>query len=327
MGTGGPLKDRECAGDHDKGSVMADQTTVLVAEDDTASREIMGRLLQRSGYRVLAARDGAEAAELMTGEVRVAVLDWMMPGMDGLALCRRIKSTPETACTYAIMVTAKAEKADLVAALAAGADDYMSKPVDHDELLARVRAAERIAEREVSLTSAYREISGRACRDSLTGLHNRRHFDDALSEAVDGARVTEGALSLLMLDVDHFKQVNDVYGHHVGDEVLRKIADAVAGQVRGRLDTVARYGGDELAVIAPGTLVVGASILAERILRHVAQVRVKAADHLISVTVSIGTAALTAQILGADDPVTALIEEADMRLYQAKHAGRNRVAA
>ena len=307
--------------------MMADQTTILVAEDDIASRRIMVKLLERSGYNVLAANDGVEAAQMMSSEVGLAVLDWMMPGLDGLALCRLTKSSPETADTYVLMVTAKTEKSDMVAALDAGADDYMTKPVDHDELLARVRAAERIAEREHSLRSAYRKVRSAAKRDALTGLYNRGQFDRVLVEEIERSAATGDALCLLMFDLDHFKLVNDIHGHHVGDLVLKEVAAVLSEQVREGADTVARYGGEELAIIAPSTSPLCGMQLAERIRKKVALLRIPAEGQLVSVTISVGLGAYNDHIGGSPDPVTALIEEADMRLFQAKHAGRNRVAA
>jgi len=306
---------------------MADQTTILVAEDDAASRVIMVRLLERSGYRVLAASDGVEAVQMMSAEVGVAVLDWMMPRLDGLALCRVTKSSAETADTYVLMVTAKTEKLDTIAALDAGADDYMTKPVDHEELLARVRTAGRTAERERAMRSAYLEVRDEAKRDALTGLFNRGHFDRVLAAEVERSAVTGDALCLLMLDLDHFKRINDTHGHHVGDLVLKEAARAMADEARSGADTVARYGGEELAIIAPSTSPLCGMQLAERIRKKIALLRIPAEDQLVSVTVSAGLSAYSEQIAGEPDPVIALIEDADMRLYQAKHGGRNRVAA
>lgn len=301
--------------------------TVLVAEDDARSRQTMVRLLERSGFGVVVAEDGAEALRLLSPEVQVALLDWMMPEVDGLSLCRLIKSSPETASVYVIMVTSRTEKSDLVAALDAGADDYMTKPVDHTELLARVRAGERIAQRERLLSTACEQERGRADRDALTGLYNRSYFDAALAREVAAAIARGGPLALLMLDLDKFKLVNDRYGHQVGDEVLRAVGRVLREQVRRGADIAARFGGEELAVIAPGTNLLCAMRLGERIRRQVALLRIPVGDTLISVTVSVGLAALNDRAARSEDPVSTLIEEADMRLYQAKHAGRNCVAA
>ncbi len=302
---------------------MAERTTVLLAEDDPVSRRIMAHLLQRNGYEVLIAEDGSEALGLIGPDVEVALIDWMMPGVDGVEVCRRLKqASADTA--YVIMVTSKVEKSDIVHALDQGADDYMTKPVDHAELLARLRAAERVATRERELARRWSEARSEADRDALTGLYARRVFDDALVELTSPPR--SGPVSLLMIDLDHFKRVNDTYGHQVGDEVLREVAEAVMSAVRAGTDVVARYGGEEMAVLAPGLDLEGAVALAERIRRRVARARVLAGGCVISVTVSAGVAAL-APSDDQDGMAERLLREADLRLYEAKRAGRDRVAA
>ncbi|MFO8082174.1 MAG: diguanylate cyclase [Armatimonadota bacterium] len=302
---------------------MADRTTVLLAEDDPVSRRILTHLLERSGYDVLVAEDGAEASKLIGPGVQVALIDWMMPGVDGVEVCRRLKAATDGRA-YAIMVTAKSEKSDVVHALDEGADDYITKPVDHEELLARVRAGERVAIRERQLAQAWSEARSQADRDALTGLYARRVFDETLAELTAPPR--SGPVSLLMIDLDHFKRVNDTHGHQVGDEVLREVAEAVLTAVRRDRDVAARYGGEEMAVIAPGTALAGASELAERIRARVAQARVLAGGAVVSVTVSVGVAALDPTD-HHEAPARSLVEEADRRLYEAKGAGRNTVAA
>lgn len=302
---------------------MAERATVLLAEDDPDSRRIMAHLLERSNYEVLIARDGAEALGLVDSRVQIALIDWMMPGVDGVEVCRRLKAATGGSA-YVIMVTAKTEKADIVHALDAGADDYMTKPVDHGELLARVRAAERVAARERDLARACSEARSEAERDALTGLCTRRVFDQALAEVTAPPR--SGPLSLLMIDLDHFKRVNDTHGHQVGDEVLREVARAVMGAVRADIDVAARYGGEEFAVIAVGVDAEGAEALAERIRRRVARARVLTGKCVVSVTVSIGVA--TPGTSGDEaDGAAALVARADRRLYEAKRGGRNQVAA
>ncbi|MBD3292181.1 MAG: diguanylate cyclase [Armatimonadia bacterium] len=302
---------------------MVDRTTILLAEDDPVSRRILTHLLQRSGYSVLVAEDGSEALELIGAEVQVALIDWMMPGVDGVEVCRRLKAATDGRA-YAIMVTAKSEKSDIVHALDEGADDYMTKPVDHDELLARVRAAERVAQRERALTRAWAEARSEADRDSLTGLCTRRVFDEALEDLTRRPRRSPAAL--LMIDLDHFKRINDTHGHRVGDVVLRQVAETIRGQVRAERDVVARYGGEEIAVIAPGTGPTGAAELAERIRAQVAELHLLCDGAVVSVTVSVGVAVLEAEARGPD-AARRLVEAADAKLYEAKDAGRDRVAA
>lgn len=302
---------------------MAEPTTILLAEDDPVSRRIMAHLLEHNGYRVLAAEDGRQALELIGPEVRVALIDWMMPGVDGVEVCRRLKEATDGG-SCAIMVTSKSEKSDIVHALDEGADDYMTKPVDHAELLARVRAAERVAARERRLERAWLEARSEADRDALTDLFARRVFDEALKDLTEGPM--RGPVSLLMIDLDRFKRINDTYGHRVGDHVLRAVAEAICAEIRAGTDIAARYGGEEIAVIAPGTARTDAAGLAERIRARVAALRVASGDATIRVTVSVGVATLEPDS-SADDRADTLVAEADALLYEAKRAGRNRVAA
>lgn len=304
---------------------MPERTTVLIAEDDPVSREILSHLLERSGYETIVARDGREALELIEADLEVALIDWMMPGADGVEVCRRIKELTR-GVAYVIMVTARAEKSDIVHALDTGADDYLAKPVNHQELLARVRAAERVAKRERKLAVAFEEAQEAADRDGLTGLMNRRRFDGELSRRL--CELREGAsLALLMIDLDHFKRINDHYGHQAGDEVLRRVASIVSGEVREGLDLAARYGGEELVVVAPDSCMRRAVEIARRIRRAVAQARIRADEHLITVTASIGVAAVEGSVDDVGEAARLLIEQADRQLYEAKLAGRNRVAA
>jgi len=303
------------------------ETTVMVVEDDPISRDIVTHLLTRRGYRVVAVDEAAQALELISPEIGVVVLDWMMPELDGLEICRRLKSDGLPGYHYVIMMTAKTEKDDIVQALEAGADDYMKKPVDHDELLARIKAGERIVRMERSLSDAYEVARDEAHRDQLTGLFNRRYFDEALAETVRRARRQCTSVALLMMDLDRFKEINDRHGHTVGDEVLRQVAKVVAQEARAGKDMPARYGGDEVAVIAPDTNMLGAESLAERIRTRVAELRVPAGDALVPVTFSVGVAVFDGRAPGPEGAARTLLEAADQRLYQAKHAGRNRVAA
>jgi len=302
---------------------VAESTTILLAEDDLSSRRIMTHLLERSGYQVRVAEDGRQALELIGPDVHVALIDWMMPGVNGVEVCRQLKQATGGRA-YAIMVTAKAEKSDIVHALDAGADDYMTKPVDHAELLARVRAAERVAVRERRLAQAWVQARSEADSDALTGLYTRRVFDEALAELT--AQPRSAPVALLMIDLDHFKRINDTHGHRVGDEVLRAVSDAIRSEVRSGTDIAARYGGEEIAVIAPATEVGGAEELADRIRAHVEELKFVAGGTLVSVTVSAGVAALQPHE-SEHDPARALVERADAHLYEAKSAGRNQVAA
>jgi two-component system, cell cycle response regulator len=304
---------------------MIGRTVVLIAEDDPVSREIMAHLLERHGYRIIVAKDGREALAAAGPEIDVALIDWMMPGVDGVEVCRKIKEcTGDSA--YVIMVTARTEKSDIVHALDSGADDYVTKPVNHQELMARVRAGERVARRERGLVEAFEEAQSAADVDALTGLMSRRRFDRELVDRVRELRAGE-SLALLMIDLDHFKRVNDQYGHQAGDAVLRQVAAVIRAEIREGIDLVARYGGEELVVVAPRTSHPCAVDIGRRIRRRIAQARIVAEGVHISVTASIGVAVAGGPLPEVELHARALIEEADQRLYEAKHAGRNRVAA
>jgi two-component system cell cycle response regulator len=280
--------------------------------------------------------------------VQVVVVDWVLPSMDGLRLCRQLKSAELPGYRYCIVVTGKVGREGIVRALEAGADDYMVKPLDHDELMARIRAGERIVELERTLAEARSKAREEADRDSLTGLFNRRHFDRRLKAELRRARRGRARVALLMMDLDHFKQVNDLYGHSVGDEVLRQVGRVIASEVRRDVDVPARYGGEEFAVIAPEqkslpgptggpgkefavmapeTNLFGARSLGERIRTRVAELRVPAGDQFVSVTLSVGIAVFDPRQPWEGDAACRLVEAADRRLYQAKQSGRNRVAA
>ncbi len=305
--------------------LVPEYTTVLVAEDDAASREIVAHLLRRNGYRVIVARDGREALDAIYPGLDVALIDWMMPGVDGVEVCRLLKDVTG-GLAHVIMVTARAEKSNIVEALDSGADDYMIKPVDHQELMARVRAGERAARRERQLARAYDEARSDADYDGLTGLMNRRCFDRELRRHLRQTRARD-SVALLMIDLDHFKEVNDLYGHRVGDEVLRQVSSTVEDEIREGFDIAARYGGEEMTVILPRTSSFCALEIAQRIRSSIAKLRVEVEGHLISVTASIGVSVVSGDVDDVDEAARSLIDEADTRLYQAKRAGRNRVAA
>ncbi|MGI5818882.1 MAG: diguanylate cyclase [Armatimonadota bacterium] len=302
---------------------MAERTTVMIAAADQVSRRIMAHLLERNGYEVLVARDGREALELTGPDVQVALIDWMMPGAGGVEVCRRLNAATGGRC-HVIMVSARSERAEIVQALNECADDYMTMPIDHAELLARVRAAERVASRERRLAEAWMQARDEADRDALTGLHSRRVFDQSLAQLTAAPRTRE--VALLMIDLDRFKRINDAHGHRVGDEVLREVAAAIRSVACEAMDSVARYGGEEIAVIRPGAARAEAEELGERIRRRVARLRLAVAGTVITVTVSVGVAVLEPDV-AVDDPAGALVAEADARLYDAKRGGRNRVAA
>ncbi len=292
-------------------------------DDDALLRRSLNLQLTRAGYEVHEAEDGQMAWDMIEREgYRFVITDWNMPGVNGPDLVRRIREGGLPGYTYILMLTAHIEKLDVVVGLQAGADDYVTKPFDMDELRARVTIGARILELESRLKDSLASTSELAVRDGLTGLFNRRAFDNRLADEVQRAVRYQRPLSLLMIDIDHFKLYNDQHGHPQGDRLLRELSSLFLSCVRST-DFVARYGGEEFVVILPETNSANALAVARPILERVC---VHPFAHREtqpggSLTVSIGVAGLD-----SDNPDPArLLLAADQALYQAKGAGCNRV--
>jgi two-component system, cell cycle response regulator len=295
---------------------------VLIADDETVSRRMLARMLSTTGYEVLTASDGDEAWRILArpDAPRLAILDWMMPGVTGPELCRRLRELKRELYTYVLLLTARADKQDVVEGMDAGADDYVTKPFEARELQVRLRAGRRILDLQADLMKAREALREQATHDPLTGLWNRYALLDAL-EREHGRAGREGTpLAVIMVDLDHFKEVNDTYGHLAGDATLRETAGRMQAVVRS-YDLVGRYGGEEFLIVLPGTSGPNAAQLAERLRAALAQEPV-GARFRIAVTASFGVAA-TGQ--GPDDDPQTLIRLADEALYRAKEKGRNRV--
>jgi two-component system cell cycle response regulator len=294
---------------------------ILIADDDPVSRRLLEATLSRLGHEVVSVANGTDAIEQLARPdgPRLAVLDWMMPGADGLAVCRAVRQRPGP-YVYAILLTSHNRREDLVVGLDAEADDFLTKPLDVVELRARVRSGERVIALQEGLLEAQATLQRLARFDELTGLCNRRTILESLAEAVDRARRDRGHLGVAMADLDHFKTINDTYGHAGGDEVLRRVAKRIA-TVLGSDDTVGRYGGEEFLVVVPEADAARVGRVAERCRLAVADMSVPVADTVVRPTVSVGLA--SSRLLGYDED--ALIQAADAALYQAKADGRNRV--
>jgi diguanylate cyclase (GGDEF)-like protein len=297
---------------------------VLIVEDDPMFRKILCSWLQSWGYQVSVAEDGAMAWEMLQ-EMRaphLLILDWIMPKVNGIELCRMVRERGNTPYQYILLVTAKDDKQDLIRGLEAGADDYLSKPFDRNELRARLRTGGRILTLQNEQLKAREELHLRATHDGLTGLWNRVAILEMLQREFELSARTGTTLGLIMLDVDHFKQVNDRHGHLTGDLVLVEIAARMQQAVRS-YDLVGRYGGEEFLVVSPDCDLTQVQMCAERIRASVAGKPVSADSALVEVTVSAGVALLSSL---ADTEREALAA-ADNALYRAKAEGRNRVAA
>ncbi len=287
---------------------------VLVADDDRITRITLRKLLTQRGYDVVLAKNGSEALEVLSvpDAPLLAILDWMMPGVDGVELCRRIRSSPRGVYTYIIMLTAQGEKTDFRTGMEAGADDYLSKPFDAEELRLRLRAGERIVTLQETLRREARV-------DVVTNTLNRGAIMGVLQRVVAQAMRQKECLAVVLADIDHFKQVNDSYGHPVGDAVLQHVAQTMRSALRD-YDALGRYGGEEFIVVAPGCDSEHAYKVAERIRRAVEKFPYKGSGNEIGVTVSIGAASGVGDQLKPED----LILLADNALYSAKRNGRNR---
>jgi len=279
-------------------------------------------MLTQWGYQPVAVSDGVAALEVLSAPdaPRLALLDWGLPGLDGIEVCRRLREAPERPYIYTVLVTGKGRKEDMLDGLDAGADDFLVKPVDAHELRARLNAGRRLVALQEQLLEAHRQLRVQATRDGLTGLWNRTAILDILDRELARAQREHGAVGVVMADVDHFKRVNDVYGHMAGDEVLRRTARRLLGVLR-PYDTVGRYGGEEFLVVLPGCDAETTLILAERLCRSMAAEPIELEGLPVTVTLSLGVAAWS----GSEEACTRL-RAADTALYRAKAAGRNRVS-
>lgn len=298
---------------------------ILVAEDDRTSRCLMDVTVRKWGHDVVLAVDGEEALATLRREdgPKLALLDWMMPGLDGLEVSRRIRATTGGEYIYIILVTAKSRKQDMLDGLEAGADDYVTKPVDSRELRVRLGAAERILNLQSELIAARESLREQATHDSLTRLWNRRAILDILSREVSRSAREDTSIGVIMADVDHFKAVNDTYGHKVGDHVLVEMAQRLHVALR-PYDMVGRYGGEEFLMIVPRCDATFAAYVANRLRTAVAADPFRADGHELAVTASFGVAAARGLL---DPSGQSLIQAADGALYAAKNDGRNKVCA
>jgi two-component system, cell cycle response regulator len=298
--------------------------TILIADDDKLSRRILQTTLQKAGYEVVSAEDGISAVRTLSQAdgPRLALLDWMMPGMKGVDVIRSVRSLINMPYVHMILLTSRQSKEDIVAGLESGADDYLTKPFDPEELRARLRTGERILRLEDNLVQAREEMRFKATHDALTCLWNRGMILDILQREINRARRDgeKGGVTVVLGDVDHFKKVNDTYGHATGDEVLREVAYRLTDSVRS-YDAVSRYGGEEFLIVLNGCRTALGAKRAESIRRIIHERPIETAAGAVPVSMSLGLAGTEDwQELNAEQ----LIHEADLALYRAKHLGRNR---
>jgi len=299
---------------------------ILIAEDDPVSRMLLEKTLVKAGYEVATVTNGREALESFSKKFFPIVLtDWMMPEMDGLQLCRAIRKNILTGYVFIFILTSRDSIDNMVAGLEAGADDYLTKPFKRAELIARLKTATRVLELEKSLKDANEEITILAITDTLTGCYNRTFMDEYLPKEIKRAIRYNHPISLIMVDIDHFKQVNDTYGHQAGDEILKELVKSINKSTRCDVDWVARYGGEEFLVVFPETDFERAEFLAERLRRDISQNTVRIKEKEIRITASFGVTGFTSSDTLKEVSYEAMISLADKSLYQAKEEGRNRV--
>lgn len=292
---------------------------ILIADDDPVARRLLERTLQRLGHEVVAVSEGTVARDLLLDPAgpRMAILDWMMPGLDGLAVCRAVRDR-EAPYVYLILLTARDGNDDVVAGLIAEADDYLTKPFEVRELNARIQSGERILELETKLLNAERDLRHEATHDRLTGLWNRGMVLDDLERTVKRVRRTGEHLTVALADVDHFKAVNDTYGHDAGDRVLRETARRMRASLRD-VDAVGRYGGEEFLIVLASRDAAGQLAALDRVCLAVNQTPIDIGRAMVTVTLSIGAA----RFATPEPDSASLISAADEALYRAKAEGRN----
>jgi diguanylate cyclase (GGDEF)-like protein len=296
---------------------------VLVADDEVVSRRLIESSVRRWGYEPVVANDGLEASQILhsADPPKLAVLDWLMPGLDGVQVCRQLRQQKEDSYTYIILLTAKHTQSDVVEGLAAGADDYIAKPFDPQELKVRLHTGKRILCLLDQLTTARETLRELAAHDPLTALWNHKAITELLVNELNRADRQGSSVGVVLIDLDHFKSVNDTYGHLVGDQVLRDAAKCMNSVVR-PYDAVGRLGGEEFLIVLPGCDEINAVSHAERLRSELSQIVVNTLTRPINFTASCGVT-----VVGPEMRVDAetAIRNADSAMYAAKHAGRNRV--
>jgi diguanylate cyclase (GGDEF)-like protein len=297
---------------------------ILLAEDDPVTRMLLTRSLKKAGYAVDAVGDGTAAFDKMVLRYHpILITDWEMPEMDGVQLCRAVRQLPLDGYVYVLLLTARDAKEHLVAGLEAGADDYLIKPVHEPELFARLNTARRILGLEHSLRLANQQNRLLSITDPLTGAFNRRQLMDQLPRELERCRRYAYPLSVVMCDIDHFKMVNDVHGHAVGDEVLRQFVARVQDCIRGS-DWIARFGGEEFMIVLPETPYDGGLQAAEKMRRVVESTPFVTDSVAVPVTASFGVGSTAPSGPDLTMRTETLIAVADACLYRCKQRGRNR---
>lgn len=294
---------------------------ILIADDDPMSRRLLQKTLERDGYEVTAVENGRLAADLLctSDGPRIALLDWVMPELDGPGVCREVRQNKQHSYTYMVLLTSKEAKEDVIAGLQSGADDYLTKPFNSEEMKARLRTGLRILNLEDRLIEAREDMRYKATHDPLTSLWNRGVILEHLERELVRSHREQVSTAIILGDLDHFKKVNDTYGHPVGDEVLRETARRLLGSVRS-YDFVGRLGGEEFLVVLNNCNPAFAHARTEQIRIAIGKQPIQTPAGPVSVTMSLGL--LLSHEWGLR-PAEILLREVDAALYSAKRAGRD----
>jgi two-component system cell cycle response regulator len=294
---------------------------ILIADDEALSRRLLEKTLERAGYEVIAVENGRAAVRQLcqADGPRLALLDWVMPELDGPGVCREVRRQQDESYVYMVLLTSKESKEDIVAGLESGADDYLTKPFNVDELKARLRTGERILHLEGRLVEAREMMRFKATHDALTSIWNRGVIVDLLGRELMRSQRESGCTIVLLGDVDHFKSVNDTHGHLVGDEVLQEISRRLLLSIRS-YDFVGRYGGEEFLLVLNNCKPQFGEARAEDIRKIVGSRPIQTLAGPLNITMSFGL--LLSDGWGVR-PVEELLHEVDAALYAAKAAGRN----
>jgi two-component system, cell cycle response regulator len=295
---------------------------ILIADDESVSRRMLHGLLGKWGYEVVEVSDGAAAWEVLKvpDAPRMALLDWMMPGQNGVDVCRALRKQRPEPYTYILLLTAKDAKESVVEGLESGADDYLTKPFNPQELKARIRVGLRLLELEDNLVQAREAMRFKATHDILTGVWNRGAILETLDREIWRSRREGLSLGVLIIDLDHFKSVNDTYGHAAGDAVLREVTKRMQTDVR-PYDAVGRYGGEEFLILLPGCNGSTTREKAERLREAISREPIATSAGILKVTMSVGGVATGDW---PEDSANQILQMADSALYRAKGDGRNR---
>ena len=295
---------------------------ILVADDSIVSRHLLSATLSKWGYEVVLASDGTQAWEILQQEDAplLVILDWMMPGLTGLEICQKVRARPQEPYTYILLLTAKSLKEDLIRGMEAGADDYIVKPFDQYELNVRLRAGTRQVDLQTELLATREALREQATTDALTKIWNRHSIVDRLNDELSRAERELRPVGVILVDLDHFKSINDTFGHFAGDVVLEEASRRMRASIR-NYDSVGRYGGEEFLILLPGCDEKSTFAQAERLRSQFADDLIQLPSTSITLTASFGC---TSAVPGRRSRGEALIRRADEALYLAKRLGRNR---